>query len=122
MKHEVIRFLITGATNTALGYLIYLAFLLVLPYTAAYSISYVIGIFVSYALNTAFVFKERWSWKRFAAFPLVYVVQYLLGLALLALLVEKAGVPKTLAPLVIVIIILPVTFFLSRFVIRGKRP
>lgn len=116
---EPARFLVAGAINTALGYLLYVAALQVLTYPVAYTTSYVFGIFVSYALSTWFVFRKRWDWKRLVAFPLVYLLQYAFGLGLLFLFVERMGLPQVYAPLLVVVFTIPATFFASRFIIKG---
>jgi putative flippase GtrA len=117
---EFIRFLIAGVANTVLGYLLYLLFGLVMDYRLAYSCSYAAGIVLSYWINTAFVFRRAWDWRRLAAYPSVYLLQYLVGLALLFLLVEHAGVPEKLAPLLSIPMTIPITFLASRFIIKGR--
>jgi putative flippase GtrA len=114
------RFIIIGCTNTLLTYLVYLGLLNVFDYTFAYSLAYVLGIIISYFLNVLIVFKEPVSLKSFVKFPFVYLVQYLLGLFLLLGLVELLGIDSRFAPFVIIMFLVPVTFFLSRYVIRGK--
>ena len=44
-----------------------------------------------------------------------------MGLILLYLLVEKAGMSKFLAPLLIVVVTVPITYLLSRYVISGRK-
>ena len=117
---EALRFLLAGAFNTAATYVIYLAALQVAPYRVAYSAAYALGIVLGYAVNTIFVFHARWSWKRMLAYPLVYVLQYGVGLLGLTLLVERNWVSKELAPLVVVVATLPLTFLASRYLIKGK--
>lgn len=119
---EVYRFLLAGLLNTGLTYAIYL---LLLPFTGyfwAFSIAYVAGIFVSYALNTGFVFRVRRSLRGAALYPLVYVVQYLVGLAALDAAIRYLGMPKPLAPLASIIVTVPVTFFLTRTLLRSTSP
>ena len=64
-----------------------------LPYLAAYAISYLLGIVLSYLLLTRFVFRAPPRLSTAVRFPLVYVAQYLLGSAVLALLVEAFDIP-----------------------------
>ena len=116
---EATRFLFFGALNTAIGYALYLGLLIWLSYSAAYSLAYVMGIVISYALNTWFVFRAPWRWRRLMTYPIVYVAQYLLGMALMLLLVEGIGVDPVWAPLFVVALTVPVTFLLSRQVIKG---
>lgn len=118
---EFKRFLAAGAFNTLAGYAMYLAFNLVLDYRLAYTASYLIGIMVSYWINTTFVFRSAWSWKRLAAFPSVYLLQYTLGLALIWLFVNQLDISEKIAPLLAVPVTVPLTFLASRFIIKGKQ-
>lgn len=123
-RSTVARFLLGGGLNTALTYLLYLALLLILEYWAAYSISYVAGIVLSYAINRKLVFRVAHSWSSALLFPAIYVVQYLLGLAVVHTWIKIFDLPAPLAPLVAVAVTLPVTFVLSRavFGLAGPKP
>jgi putative flippase GtrA len=118
---EFKRFLAAGSFNTIAGYALYLVFHLVLDYRLAYTASYLIGIPVSYWINTRFVFRSAWSWKRLAAFPSVYLMQYVLGLALIWLFVDHLDISEKIAPLLAVPVTVPLTFLASRFIIKGKQ-
>jgi len=120
LSSEFIRYIVGGAVNTFLGWFIYLFFLLLMPYQIAYSTAYVCGVFMSYYINSRFVFNQPLDWKKALQYPLVYVVQYIAGITFLTLLVEVFNFPETLAPLAGVLLTLPITFLLSRFIIAGK--
>jgi len=90
-----------------------------LPYVFAYSIAYVSGIVWSYFANTLFVFRRALSVTRAALFPLVYLAQYLAGTLLLIVLVDVLRLPKTLAPLAVIVLTLPLTYVLSRHLITA---
>ncbi len=120
LRGQALRFLLSGAANTAATYLLYLALQLVLPYQVAYALAFVAGIGLAYALNVWFVFRTGHTRSRALAFPLVYLFQYVAGALLLALLVEKLGVSQELAPLVVVAITIPATFVLSRFILTRR--
>jgi putative flippase GtrA len=115
---EFVRFIFFGAINTGITFVLYVFLLWFLSYGIAYTISYAVGLLISYWLNAKFVFQEPLRIGRALQYPLVYLVQYLLGLVLLFLLVEVAHVSKILAPLLIVVLTLPITFLLSRYLIR----
>ena len=115
---EFLRFLIVGTINTVVGYMIYISLTFYFIYSIAYSISFVFGVLISYYLNTKFVFQEALSWKKLVRFPLVYVTQYLMGLMLMFLLIEKFSISLFVAPLLVVIITTPITFFISRWIIK----
>lgn len=121
LNFEAMRFLLVGVINTGLGYALYLLALQVLPYRLAYTAAFVVGIVLSYALNTYIVFRMPWSWRRLMAFPLVYAIQYVVGLVALSFLVERLAVPPVFAPLLVVIVTLPITFIASRIVIKAQR-
>jgi putative flippase GtrA len=110
-----------GVVNTVGSYVLYLGLLYLVSYRWAYTIAFVTGILASYAVNTHFVFRGRWSWGRAARFPAVYVVQYLAGLALLWLLVERFGMDDRLAPLFVISVSVPLTYFMSKAIIGGER-
>jgi putative flippase GtrA len=121
VTREAARFIIAGVINTLLGYALYRLLLLMIPYAVAYTASYVLGIVASYSLNTWFVFRKPWQWKTLGVYPLVYAVQYASGILLLSLLIEHAHIPSEYAPLVVIVATLPVTFLLSRYLIKGNR-
>jgi putative flippase GtrA len=118
---EGLRFLVTGVVNTLVSYAVYFVLQLAMPYQAAYAIAFLVGVATSYLLNVKFVFRVEHTRAKALVFPLVYVAQYALGAALLALLVERAGIPQAWAPLLVTVVMIPVTFALSRLVMRGRR-
>lgn len=121
LSGQGVRFLVAGAANALASYLLYLFFLLALPYPGAYSLSYAAGILISFLLNSLFVFQVPLRWSKLLRFPLVYLVQYLLGIGVLALLVERLGLDPRLGPLAVLLVTLPVSFGLTRWVLKGRR-
>lgn len=120
-KHrEPLGFMLVGAFNTVLTWLVYAGLNRLMPYEVSYAISYAVGIVSSYTLNTRWVFRVPMSWKTFLQFPSVYLAQYLLGAVLVYLMVEQVGVPEDFAPLTVLGITIPVTFTISRFILRKK--
>lgn len=118
LQKEFGRFLVVGCLNTAFAYSLYFLFNLFMHYQAAYALAYIAGIFFSYWLNTRWVFKTAMTWKSFFAFPLVYVFQYGVNAILLHVLVETFHLSEWLSPFLVIIVSIPVTFALSRFVIK----
>ena len=119
-SEEFGRFVLVGATNTILTYLIYLALLDIVGYAVAYTISYACGIAFSYVANSVAVFKAPMTAKSALRFPLVYAFQYLAGLGLMWLQVDVLGVPAWLAPWVATAILVPCSFVLTRLFLRGR--
>lgn len=117
---EVARFLLGGVLNTIVGYGCYLLLLRWMGYEMAYAIAYVTGIGISYVFSAAFVFRQPMRWRSAVHYPLVYLLQFLIGLLLLKVLIDLLHVPVWLAPLLVMVITIPLTFVLSRFVIHMK--
>ena len=116
--HEGARFLLAGALNTVATYAIYLLLLSVLGYTLAYSVAFIMGIFIAYAMNSRYVFRVAASLRTFALFPLVYVAQYLVGVAALRIAVIEFGVHQRYALLASIMLTIPMTFLLSRLLLK----
>lgn len=116
---EFLRYLIMGGTNTVVAYAIYLLLLKWMRYEIAYSIGYAVGIAMAYALSAVFVFRQPMRKRSAMRFPLVYLTQFLISLALLRLAVEVIHIPQWLALGFAVVLTIPVTFLLSRWVLRA---
>jgi putative flippase GtrA len=116
---EFLRYLIMGGTNTIVAYAIYLLLLNWMRYEVAYTIGYGVGIIMAYALSAVFVFRKPMRKRSALRFPLVYVAQFLISLGLLRLAVEVIHIPQWLALGFAVILTIPVTFLLSRWVLHS---
>lgn len=122
LSREMLRFLVTGSINTVFCWGVYLLLNLIVPYPVAYTGAYMVGTVFSYFLNTRWVFKVPMNWRTFLQFPSVYIVQYGLGVVLVWGMVETWPVLEPVAPLLVVGMTLPVTFLMSRFILkRGIR-
>lgn len=110
-------FLLGGGVNTAFTYAIYLALNMVLAYQLAYFLAYTLGVVFAYWFNAVVVFRVPLSWKGFFSYPIVYIVQYAASAFLLGGLVEIAGIMEALAPLVVAIAMVPVTYVISKSVL-----
>lgn len=116
---EFLRFLIMGGTNTIVTYVIYLLLLQWMRYEIAYTIGYAVGIVLAYALSAAFVFRQPMRKRSALRFPLVYLAQFLISLGLLRLAIEVIHIPQWLALGFAVVLTIPVTFLLSRWVLHS---
>ena len=113
-RHAALRFVLAGLANTGVSLAVYWLLLLIAPYAVAYSVGFLVGMLVAFALNTYFVFRVSWSWRKLAAFPLVQLANYVLRLAVLAFVVDVVGVPEQVAPLISIPATIPANFLLSR--------
>lgn len=115
-----LRFLIGGGANTAFTYVIFLLLKMILTYQLAYLIAYVLGVVFAYWFNASWVFRVPFYWKRFFSYPLIYLIQYLISALFLGVLVEKLGVSINLAPIYMVVLLLPITYLMNRFILNAK--
>lgn len=120
IKKEVSKFFAVGLMNTLITYLSYLVFLLLFNYSIAYLLSYILGIVVSFVLNSKMVFQTKMTVMKFIQYPLVYIAQFLLGLGLLNVIVSTIGVSEQIAPLIVTIVSIPVTFVISKLILSGR--
>ena len=120
MRTEFLRFLLTGSANTAVSWTVYLFFNLFLPYTAAYTIAYAFGMVFTYYMNTRWVFKVPMKWSTFMQFPVIFALRYCMDVCVLFILVKYVGCPETYAPLVTIVLTMPVGFLLSRLVLKRR--
>jgi putative flippase GtrA len=111
---SALRFVAAGALNTAATYVVYLALLPVAMYRVAFTLAFAAGILLSYALNAWFVFRRPASWRSAWRFPLIYLLQFALGLALVSICVEWLHAPPWLAPLIALVVTVPLTYLAMR--------
>lgn len=120
MRHEFLRFLVTGTLNTLACWLVYLLCNLLMPYMAAYSIAYIFGMFFTYYMNTRWVFKVPMKWSTFMQFPVIFVIRYVLDVSVLYALVSWLHCPEALGPLATIALTMPLGFLMSRFVLMRR--
>ena len=78
-----LRFLLFGAFNTALTYLLYCVLVFAMHPQLAYALVFALGIALAWAGNSKFVFRRPLTRKVAAVYPLMYLAQYLLTAALI---------------------------------------
>ncbi|AYR22740.1 GtrA family protein [Herbaspirillum rubrisubalbicans] len=120
-ESSLIKYLAAGGLNTGLTYLLYLLLLHVVPYIWAYSLTFVAGIMLGYLLNTFWVFKARPGLHSLLRYPLLYVVNYLFGIGLLWLLVERLKIAETFGPLLVLILSVPVMYILTKIIFSREK-
>lgn len=110
-------FLLCGGINTASTYILYLLLICMINYQLAYLIAYILGIAFAYILNLRLVFNAKPSLGKAVRYPLIYLIQYLLGAGLMYLLVSVITLPSTLAPLLVIILLLPISYYMNKKVL-----
>lgn len=116
---QFIRFALVGVIATAVHYLIYLLLQKYIPINIAYTIGYVISFVLNFLLTSYFTFQSSPSFKKLLGMSGAHVINYLLQILFLNLFLWL-GIPKEFAPFPVFCIVVPLNFFLLRFVFNRK--
>lgn len=119
MLRHIGRFAFVGVINTAVYYGIYLLLNLFAPYLVAHLVAIVVAMVGSFFMNCYWTFETAPTWRKFLIFPLTNATNYVSTTAGVVILVEWAGVDERIAPLIAAVAAIPITFLLSRQVLRG---
>ena len=114
---QFIKFGIVGLSNTAIGLGSYYLFLwLGWHYMLANVMSWIISVFNAFYWNSKYVFNTGGSWLRALFRTYVsYGFSFVIGAVVLYVLVEWGGISDVIAPLVVLIITIPLNFVLNKF-------
>ena len=118
---EFIRFLISGATVTAVAIAIYQIALFFVKEYAAFAICFIIGNVYSAWINSRFTFGSRLTAARLALYLLAATGLWLLGNAVLYVIVEHLGIHERLAIFVLIPIMVPLNFLANRVVLMSPK-
>ena len=119
-KHRtLITYLIAGGYNTVFGFAVFTGLFILLEadlhYLGIAIITQIISITNSYIVYRVFVFKSRGSIiNEYFRIYIVYGISFILGIALLTLLVEFAGLHPVLAQFFVIIITVIVSYIGNR--------
>ena len=117
--YEIIKFVIVGGINTLDYYLVYLILLKLLHihYMVSHIIGFIVSFIISYYLNCYFVYRVKPTLKKFLSFPLTQVVN--MGMqSLFIYLCKMVYFPSEIAPFVGLIVTIPITFILSKWILK----
>ena len=114
---EVVRFGIVGVLATLLQYAIYTVLLLWCSPSLSMTVGYILSFIFNFIASTRFTFKVETNARHGAGFALSHVVNYLLQMDTLNFFLW-IGVSKTLAPIPMFCICVPVNFVLVRFFLK----
>ena len=108
--------------NTVTTYAAYLVLLPLTGYAIAYSVTYAGGIFSPTTLSARLVFRRPLQWRHAVQYPLVYVLQYGLGITLMTGgPFEGLHLHAEYVPALVIVITLPLTFWLARWIIKREK-
>ncbi|HCG76259.1 MULTISPECIES: GtrA family protein [Staphylococcus] len=118
--YEIIKFVIVGGINTLNYYIVYLLLLKLLNvnYLVSHVTGFIVSFIISYYLNCYFVYKVKPTLKKFLSFPLTQVVNMGMQTLLLYIFVQWFHISSEIAPFVGLVITIPITFILSKWLLR----
>ena len=114
---QFVKFGLVGISNTAISLAVYYGLLwLDVNYLIANVIAWIVSVFNSFYWNNKYVFQNENTWiKALIRTYISYGVSFLLGTFLLFVFVDGLGISKVLAPLYLLLITIPVNFFMNKF-------
>ncbi|OEK65797.1 polysaccharide biosynthesis protein [Staphylococcus equorum] len=118
--YEIIKFIIVGGMNTLNYYIVYLILLKLidLNYLVSHVSGFMVSFIISYYLNCHFVYKVKPTWRKFIQFPLTQVVNMGMQTLLLYIFVQWLHISSVIAPFAGLIITIPITFVLSKYILK----
>lgn len=115
-----IRYLVSGAANSVLTFALYQLLIIIVPYQLAYTLSFVAGIAFAARVNAQYVFSSRLTSNTALRFGAFYLLLYVFGLSITVALIEYLDFHERLAPLATVVLLLPVGFIGSRYLLSDR--
>lgn len=127
MKRGIVQFVkfgIVGVSNTAIGLGIYYLMLwLGFAYLIANTVSWVISVFNAFYWNNRYVFKNDTHWfKALIKTYVSYGASFIAGSILLIIYVEVFNISDRIAPLLTLVLSIPMNFLMNKYwTFRGSR-
>ena len=119
---EILKFIIVGGINTLNYYVVYLLLLKLLhiEYMISHITGFLVAFVISYYLNCYFVYRVKPTWRKFISFPITQIVNVSLQTVLLYVFVSWLNLPAEIAPFAGLIITIPMTFILSKWILKDS--
>ncbi len=115
---QFIKFGIVGLTNTVVGFFIYYILLFYgINYLLANILSWAISVMNSFYWNNKYVFlnsQEKIIKVIFKTY-VSYALSFFLNIIALYILVSQFNISKIIAPILVLLITIPLNFFLNKF-------
>ena len=119
---EILKFIIVGGINTLNYYVVYLLLLKLLhiEYMISHITGFLVAFVISYYLNCYFVYRVKPTWRKFISFPITQLVNVSLQTVLLYVFVSWLNLPAEIAPFAGLVITIPITFILSKWILKDS--
>lgn len=114
---QIVRFGLVGTLSSAIHYGVYCLLLQATNPNISFTGGYAVALICNYFLTTFFTFRSQPSPANAAGFSLSHIVNYLLEIGLLNLFLFL-NVGELLAPILVMVIVVPVNFLILHFVYK----
>ena len=114
---EIIRFGLVGTTAAAIHYGTYWLLQHYIDVNIAYTVGYVVSFMVNYYLSAHFTFRQKTSARNGLGFIGAHLTNYFMHIVLFNAFLW-VGLSRTLAPLAVLAIAVPLNFLMVRFVFK----
>jgi putative flippase GtrA len=119
---EVLRFLIAGGANTAFGFALYAALVLLgMPFALALLVATIAGVFFNFVTFGAYTFRQ-FELRRLPRFLVAYGLIYLFNLAVLEAVRAATGLGPIPAQLASLVVVAPTAYFLLKSRVFREAP
>lgn len=116
---EIIRFGLVGVFVTLSHYGIYWLLKFWIDYNLSYTIGYGLSFMCNFYLTSYFTFKKKATIKRGIGFSGAHLFNYLFQMVWLNIFIHL-GINKSLAPIPVYAIAIPVNFVMVRYVFKKR--
>ena len=115
-----LRFLLVGASNAAITYVIYFALLLYTSPLLAFAVAIGVAVVYTTVLNTTVVFRSGMTIQKFVATVLYQLVYSFANIAVFDLILTFFPLPAWLVPAAVMCIMVPIHFICSKALALGR--
>lgn len=119
-KQEFLKFAIVGALAAGIHYAVYFWLQHYAKVNIAYTIGYMVSLVCNFYLTAHFTFRSKANAKKAVGFGVSHLINYILHLLLFNVFLFL-GVHRLLAPVFVLLIVVPINFLLIRFVFSSKQ-
>lgn len=117
--NQFTKFGLVGVSNTAISLAIYYAFIVINPalYIVGNTFGFVVSVLNAYYWNNKYVFQksEQGHLKTIIKTFIAYGSTFAVGSVLLYVMVEILGISRYLAPLINLLMTIPLNFLINKF-------
>ena len=121
LNTRAFRYLIVGGSNTAVTYGVYCLLVFWISAQAAWLLVYILGMLIGYVGHSRLVFSSDLKFRRAAAYIVLQVSMYGLSGAIIYFLHTVSGYGPRVAAGSAIIITVPISFLVSRKIMRSRQ-